>query len=166
MRKSRIRSRRLNLLWSLLCALGLCAACLGETRLHRYLPVGKDGWERTDTLEFPFSPDSADTFFQVHVGLRVAPSFSYRRLWLGLRYDLIHPDTTYTDTLCYELSDSAGRLMGHGITRLQYERPVPPLYLRAGQSGTLRIYHLMKKEVIPDICEVGIRLEETILPSR
>ncbi len=161
MRKNRIRSHRHNLLWLSLCALGLCAACIGETRLHRYHPVGKDGWERTDTLEFPFSPDSADSFFRIHVGMRVAPSFSVRSLCLAVQYNLSNPDTTYTDTLCYELSDTLGSLTGRGVTRLQYEHSASPLHLHPNQSVAIRLYHLMKKETLPGVCEVGIRLEES-----
>lgn len=155
MRKRRIRNKL-----SALCLLGFCSACIGETYLHQYQPVGEEGWNKADTLTFPLSPLSADTLFDTHVGLRITPNFPYSKLWLAVRYDLKNPDTIYTDTLCLELSDTLGVMKGRGVTRLQYEHPALPLRLKEQQSGQLRIFHLMKKEILPDVCEVGLRLDK------
>ncbi len=142
------------LLYILLCGV----ACTRGTRLHHYQAVPRTGWSRADTLVFPLPASPADTSYRGTLGMRVSPAFPYRTLWLALRYDLSHPDTSYTDTLCCAFCDSTGRLTGLGITRLQYQHPLPPFRLRAGQGGNLRIHHLMKKESIPEVYEVGIRM--------
>lgn len=65
---------------------------------------------------------------------------------------------TFADTLCYELCDSAGRFSGRGVTSLQYEQPFSSIPLSATGTNTLFLYHLMKKETVPSIKEVGVRL--------
>jgi gliding motility-associated lipoprotein GldH len=148
-----------------LSALALCLgliACGGDTWFHRYQSAGKDGWARTDTLTFALPPLSADTVFDAFVGLRITHSFPYQRLWMALEVRNDSVGTTFTDTLCYELCDSAGRFSGRGVTSLQYEQPFMAIPLPAGSANTLLLYHLMKKETVPSVKEVGVRLSGTV----
>lgn len=69
---------------------------------------------------------------------------------------------TFADTLCYELCDSTGRFTGRGITNLQYEQPFMSIPIPGGSANTLCFYHLMKKETVPSIKGVGIRLCGTV----
>lgn len=144
-----------------LCAVALWCllACDGNTWVHRYRAVGEDGWAKGDTLLFALpAADSSGLGLDCIVCARVTPAFPYRNLWMGLQYDLACPDTSYVDTVCYAFTDSLGQMGGHGVTLLQFEQDAAPVSLKPGQEGSVRVYHLMKKEIIPEIREVGIRM--------
>ena len=81
------------------------------------------------------------------------------------RHTLIHsfralPDSSLIsrDTLCYHLSDESGNLCGQGINLLQYETRAGTLPLRTGEETQIRIHHLMRRETLPYIMEVGVRV--------
>lgn len=155
------RSRTLARL-SALAFGGLCfLACGGGTWFHSYEAVGKDGWARTDTLSFSLPPLATDTVLDAFVGLRITHSFPYQSLWMALEVMNDSTGITFADTLCFELCDSIGRFTGSGVTSLQYERPVVPIPLVGGAANTICLFHLMKREVVPNVREVGVRLSET-----
>lgn len=154
------RLRRPARLSALLMGLFL-AACGGDTWYHSYRPAGKDGWARTDTLTFVLPSLSADTVLDASVGLCITHSFPYQRLWMALEVRNDSAGTVFSDTLCYELCDSAGRFTGSGVTSLQYEQLFSPIPLSARGANTLFLYHLMKKETVPSVKEVGVRLSGT-----
>ena len=151
-----MQSHRIRRSLNVACLAMLLAACTSDTWYHQYKFIGKDGWRKTDTLSFTLPPLSVDTVFSGFVGLRITPSFPYRKLWFALEYQC---DSVFSsDTICYELSDSTGRLDGKGLSSLQYEQPAFTIQMPKDKEGEIRIRHLMKKEIIPYIREVGIRL--------
>lgn len=67
-----------------------------------------------------------------------------------------HPDTLHRDTVKCQLMDSVTHRMGKGIYMYQYDVPLPPMTLHRGQTGQVRIIHLMQREVLPGIHDVGV----------
>ena len=64
--------------------------------------------------------------------------------------------TLRRDTVKCQLMDPVTHRMGKGIYMYQYDVPVPPMALRRGQTGQVRIIHLMQREVLPGIHDVGV----------
>lgn len=64
-----------------------------------------------------------------------------------------------TDTLVADLTADEGRLRARGISVHPYVYPLVTLRLPDGAKGQIVVHHLMRRNEIPGIESVGIRLE-------
>lgn len=144
------------------------AACRPDpsTLVHEYRRV-KDGrgWNVRDTLFIPVPPVPRDGDYTLSVGMRVDNGFSWEGVWVEAELQADTPHVCHTDTLFVRLYDEKARPVAEGVNLLQVEQPsVRPVRLRQGQRGRLRLRHLMRRETLPHITDVGacLRME----PSR
>lgn len=68
-----------------------------------------------------------------------------------------------TDTVVCRFMTPAGDLMAGGVSLSQYAFPLPPLTLPRGAEGRVAVRHLMLKEVVPGISDIGISLSAASL---
>ena len=94
--------------------------------------------------------------YQFALGLRSSDSYPYTVIWLAVEREFSHPDTLRRDTVKCQLMDSVTHRMGKGIYMYQYDVPLPSMTLHYGQTGQVRIIHLMQREVLPGIHDVGV----------
>jgi gliding motility-associated lipoprotein GldH len=143
-------------------ALGLLlAACNNRgTLLHSYKPLPAEGWERRDTVRFLLPEAEADIDGTLFIGLRTTAGIGIRNIVLAIEQCLDAPHAYRCDTVSYPLTDAEGYALTKGVNHYQYETQQLPLHMQKGQSGSVRIHHLMTNEVIPNITEVGIRLDK------
>ena len=145
--------------WSMGLAAMLClAACDDGVLYHRYQSVSQQGWERADTLCFdlPEAPD--DGRYTLEIGLRCSNLFPYQGLWVVAETRLQPTGSLHRDTLYLAVTDEDGRPQGHGINLMQREQSFATLHLSQGQQATIRLRHIMRREVVPHITDVGIRV--------
>lgn len=143
------------------------AACTDSTLLHSYKPLPKDGWDRCDTICFDLPKAEADIDGTLYIGLRTTANPAYQDIVLAVeQYDEIE-GFSRSDTVRYPLTDAEGfalteegYALSPGVNLHQYESQHVPIRLKKGKSGSVRIHHLMRHEVIPDITELGIRLDK------
>ena len=136
----------------------LCMACTRHTLIHSFRAIPEEGWRRSDTLVFTLPPSPDDAEYALYIDLRLHNRFPYRELWLAVEHHLPDSSLISRDTLCYHLSDESGNLCGQGINLLQYETHAGTLPLRTGVETQIRIHHLMRRETLPYIMEVGVRV--------
>lgn len=126
--------------------------------MHSYLPLPEDSWNRTDTLQFILPVLATDDNCSVQIGLRVTNNFPYEELFLEVEQKCQNPYSHRVDTIKFKLTDESGDFTENGINYFQYESQSLPLDLKKGQTGEIRIRHLMHREVLPGIMDVGIRV--------
>ena len=154
-------SRRSNK-W--LCLIGLTVAlvvagCDRKTIYHHYEHTPLAGWERGDTLFFTVKPVGQGTVaVRRAVELRTADSYPFRALSLIVEQTVLPSCRTSRDTLDCPLVTPDGTVLGQGITLYQYHFSLPDASLEEGDSLSLRVYHNMKRETLPGIADIGIRL--------
>lgn len=137
----------------------LFTACTGDkTWLHSYKPMSADGWDRRDTICFPLPQAEENVNGILTLGLRITAPVSTQSIVLAVEQSLNAPATYRCDTVCYLLTDVEGDALGRGVNSIQYETQHLPFCLRKGQSGVVRIRHLMTKEIVPGITELGIKV--------
>lgn len=137
----------------------LLVGCTDSVLVHRYEPVSDRGWVRTDTLCF-FLPSASQTGdYILSLGMRHTSVFPYEGIWVVVETQLHRPSALLTDTLYFQAYDDQGVSLSQGVNLLQREVPLRCLHLRCGQSGTVRLRHIMTRETIPAIREMGIRME-------
>ncbi len=145
----------------------LIAAGLGSCRpssnklLHAYSPVkSEQGWRNTDTIRFEVPSVEHSGAYSLSLGLRARTTFPWEGVWMAAELRVDTPAVVHRDTLHFRFIDREGKALARGVNLLQAEQTMPDtVTLRTGQSGTLSIYHLMRRECVPDITDVGARLE-------
>ena len=140
-------------------SLVLLASCTSGTLFHSYKPLPKEGWERRDTVCFDVPQAERDINGTLTIGLRTVT-------YVGMRDVVIAVDqcdgtavVCRCDTIRYSLTDAEGNALTGGVNTHQYETQHLPIFLHKGKSATVRIHHLMTRETIIGITEVGIKIE-------
>ena len=144
---------------TLVAAIGILLSLTGcneHVIYHSYRYVPEPGWDKRDTILFDIDTVRAEAAYHFALGLRSTDSYPYAVIWLAVERRFSHPDTLHRDTVKCQLMDSVTHRMGKGIYMYQYDVSLPPMTLHHGQTGQVRIIHLMQREVLPGIRDVGI----------
>lgn len=136
----------------------LLVSCDRNTLMHSYQPLSENSWDRTDTLQFNLPILAMDECCRVQIGLRVTNNYPYEGLVLEVEQKFQNPYSHRADTIKYMLTDESGDFTENGINYYQYESQSIPVDLKKGQTGEIRIRHLMHREVLPGIMDVGVRV--------
>ena len=96
--------------------------------------------------------------YQEDIGLRVSAAYPFKGLCLVVEQKVLPSNKVRIDTLNCSLADEQGNAMGHGISHYQYLFPLATLSLNKGERLHVTIRHDMKREILPGIADIGIRL--------
>lgn len=149
---------RRTLLYALAVGGLLTASCAGDTLVHRYAALPADGWARRDTVCFDLPGNAEDISGTLTVGLRTKAGVAIRDIVLAVEQCDSDAFVIRRDTVCYPLTNSEGDALTSGVNFHQYETQFVPFRMEKDRKGCVRIYHLMTRETIPGITEVGIRI--------
>lgn len=150
---------RKSLLFLLVLAGCLLAACKNTPVYYHFEHTSENGWEKTDALDFSITPMASNGSYQEQIGLRISANYPYMSLSLIIKQTIYPAGQTYCDTLDCHLIDENGNSTGYGISQYQYLFPLKTLQLHQGDSIQCIIRHNMKREILPGITDVGIRLQ-------
>ena len=92
------------------------------------------------------------------IGLRLTNDFPFEELVILVERDFRHPTVHLSDTIFYNLTDERGEFTQKGVNWFQFETQGLPIELKKGQTGEIRIRHLMNRESVPGITDVGIHI--------
>ncbi len=140
--------------------------CNGHVIHHSYRRIPEQGWNRRDVFSFDVDTVRSEATYQFVLGLRSTDSYPYTVIWLAVEREFSRPDTLCRDTVKCQLMDPVTHRMGRGIYIYQYDVPIPLMTLHRGQAGQIRVMHLMQREVLPGIRDVGILVgRQSLNPS-
>ena len=100
-----------------------------------------------------------NTICQSWVELRVHGDYPYQNVALVVKQRVRMQRQQWCDTLLCTLANGKGVLNGHGIGTLQYRFPLRRMTLTDADSIEVCISHIMKKETLHGILDVGFTLE-------
>lgn len=132
--------------------------CTGPTIYHSYQTLEEAGWAKHDTLTFQLPQDSIPDTYSIKIGLRTTDDYRYTSLWLVMEQDLQKKGVFVRDTINYPITDKNGGTIGKGFSSHQQEIPVKSLSVTKEGGTTVRLFHIMKREVIPGVQDVGINV--------
>lgn len=146
-----------------LCFIGLTVAlavagCDRKTVYHHYEHTSLEGWEKEDTLLFSVERMAQEATLQRDIELRTTDSYPFRSLSLVVEQTVWPSGQMQRDTLDCDLRTPDGKVAGQGVTLFQHRFPLSAVSLNEGDSLCLRVYHDMKRELLPGIADIGIRL--------
>lgn len=139
-------------------AIGL-TSCDRKTIYYHYEHAPVNGWEKNDALSFDISPVSVGTYRE-ELGLRIDKSYPFMGLCLVIKQTILPSGYVHSDTLNCNLIDEDGNNKGPGLSYYQYNFHVNTLRLQEGDSLNITVKHNMKREIMPGIVDVGIRLDK------
>ena len=142
----------------------IVAACTGNTVYDRYTAM--DGWDRADTATFHVPSATADATYAIELGLRANSNYPYTAISVIVDRSTIptnprhaNAGTVRSDTLHLQLTDAKGELCGNGLANHQYTLHLPQTHVKQGDSLVITVRHRMKREILPGIENVGIRIK-------
>ena len=135
----------------------LCG-CQHQTVYHQFLHVSESGWDKTDTLHFDIAPLKTDGIYHVDAELRTDKNYPFQQLTIEVNQTVYPSEETYHDKVNCDLISEEGEIGGDGISYFQYCFHVRDISLHQGDSIHLSLTHNMKREIMPGIADVGIRL--------
>ncbi len=136
----------------------LVTACQWDTVYNHYEPTPVAGWEKNDTLTFVIDPIKESGSYMEEIGLRISGDYPFTGLNLIVEQTLPKSHETRSDTLSCSLIDQRGNAKGRGISHYQYLFHLTTLHLEAGEKLHVAIRHDMKREILPGISDIGVRL--------
>lgn len=140
------------------------ASCSDPRTYDRYESVSLQGWSRKDTLTFNI-PRQWEGKYQLDLCLRAAQTYPYRNISMIIERKVIYyrqrkkREKTYNDTINCEIINDKGILVGQkGISNTEIRQAITSFRLNRNDSMHVTIHHIMSRESLPGISDVGIRL--------
>ena len=130
----------------------------GGYRYSHYETIGRQGWERTDTLFFTPAPIKHYGTYTEEVGLRTTSLYPFMQLTLIVCQEAQPSGFCRTDTIKARLTDDDGLVTGEGINHYQYLFPLPPVTLGAADTLRVSIRHDMVRSPLVGVIDVGFSL--------
>ena len=152
-------TNRYYLLSVFLLAILLLMSCKQSTVYYHYENTPEGGWEKNDVLSFDVNGINNDAQYQEVLAMRISNKYPFMRLTLIVEQTVYPAGKTMTDTLDCNLIDERGNAIGQGVSQYQYLFPLKTLQLHRGDSLHLSVRHDMKREILPGITGVGIRVK-------
>ena len=135
----------------------LCG-CQQQTAYHQFRHIVEPGWDKTDTLHFGIAPLTAGGNYRLDTELRTDKDYPFQQLTLEVEQTVFPSMKKYHDVVNCPLISETGVIKGDGISIFQYQFHVRDVSLHKGDSLHVCITHNMKREIMPGITDVGIRL--------
>ncbi len=153
----------LAVLWTMVLAGCDKAGHMHRTLLHSYQRVsGTTGWHANDTIVVALPPLTENGRWDFSAGVRARTDFPYQGLWMVAETRLQKPQAIVRDTFYFRLTDPRGEPLTTGVNLMQREQLVVqgrPFF--RGQKGEIRIFHLMRREKLPGIIDIGVKMVQT-----
>lgn len=133
-------------------------SCTDGVNFDEYQHTSISGWEKNDTLTFMTSHFTETGIYAINLGLRVNGTFPFTDLRLIVEQKLMKERKISTDTIDCALTDKRGNFIGQGVSFYQYSFPINKIDVKEGDSIRIRVRHDMKREILPGISDIGIKI--------
>lgn len=133
-------------------------ACSGNVAYDTFNHTQLAGWDKADTLFFGVPPLRESGIYKPSVGLRINENFPFTSVTLVVDYIVEPEHRACSDTLWCRLIDNKGNTLGRGVSYYQFDFTGSELRLDKGDSLHVGIRHIMKRELLPGVADVGLRL--------
>jgi gliding motility-associated lipoprotein GldH len=145
----------------ILLMLTVLCGCQRQIAYHAFRHVYDPGWDKTDTLHFDIKPLMADGSYRLDTELRTDKDYPFQKLMIEVDQTVYPSKERFHDVINCELISENGVISGDGISYFQYQFHVRDLSLHQGDSIHICLTHKMKREIMPGISDVGVRLSRS-----
>lgn len=137
----------------------VAVSCATDTVYYSYAHTPVAGWEKNDTLTFNIPGMAAPGTYSQQVGLRMTSAFPFTSISLIVEQRIMPRGKVLTDTIKCPITDIRGNFLGDGISSFQYMFPLREVTLNKKDSIHVSIRHNMKREILPGVSDIGLKME-------
>ncbi len=141
---------------------GVLFGCQENHRVYeKYVSIEDYQWSLKDTLNFKVKIKDTSNPYQLALQLRNKISYPYRNIWLLIQHE--SPSGTLSSMKAeFQLAKKSGKWTGQGIGDLYDHRFPVPQNISLSEKGThrFRLVHLMRKNKLPGVMNVGLQLRK------
>lgn len=137
-------------------------SCNRNTVYDHYEHTSLKGWERMDTLTFSVGPMALSARYNQEIGIRISGEYPFMSVSLVVEQKVFPANTVRCDTVNCHFIDNDGMIRGRGVGSFQYMFPFAVADLSEGDSVVFKIRHNMKRETLPGISDVGLRISRQL----
>ena len=141
-------------------AVMLLTACTGEVAYHHYEHVAEEGWDKEDTLILKTDTLYETATYSVEVNLRTTAEYPYKQLMLMVEEKLLPNKAKRVFPVTFQIASDEGERNGEKLLYYELEKQLAMQQLSQGDSLQFRIYHKMRRQTLPGIKDVGIKIEK------
>lgn len=144
----------------LIAGLFLSASCTQQHYYNKYESVDVKSWKMDDTLTFPVEIKESNKHFEYAVSVRHEKEYEFSNLWVKIFIKGNGIDTSFRYNLPLFKDDGKpfGEKSGSLITQTIPLKTTLPLSTKG--KYTLKLVHLMRKDPLNGISDVGIFVDE------
>lgn len=144
---------------SVVMTAAVAVSCTTDTVYYSYAHTPVAGWEKNDTLTFNIPGMAAPGIYSQQVGLRMTSAFPFTSISLIVEQRIMPRGKVLTDTIKCPITDIRGNFLGDGISSYQYMFPLREVTLNKKDSIHVSIRHNMKREILPGVSDIGLKME-------
>ena len=144
---------------SVVMTAAVAGSCATDTVYYSYAHTPVAGWEKNDTLTFNIPGMAAPGTYGQQVGLRMTSAFPFTSISLIVEQRIMPRGKVLTDTIKCPITDIRGNFLGDGISSFQYMFPLREVTLNKKDSIHVSIRHNMKREILPGVSDIGLKME-------
>lgn len=150
--------RAFYMLLAVIGVAALMASCDNAVVYDKFKPTPIEGWEKNDTMVYAVRRLARSGVYRQEIGLRITREYPFTGVSLLVERIVEPGHKVSVDTLNCRLYDDKGAIKGHGVSHFQYSFILSDVDMRRGDSLNVRIRHLMKREILPGISDIGFRM--------
>ena len=150
--------RNKAIVFVVLLALIVLCGCQQQVAYHEFRHIYEPGWDKSDTIHFDTRSLSAGGSYRLDAEVRTDKNYPFQKLTIEIEQAVYPSKEKYHDVIDCDLISEEGVIEGDGISYFQYQFHVRDLSLHQGDSVHICLTHNMKREIMPGITDVGIRL--------
>lgn len=139
----------------------IITACESKVVYDRYDDTSVEGWNKADPLTFDIPPIDSTGIYSLGGGLRINGAFPFMSVTLIVDTQIPNRQINRSDTIVCPTINKSGKPLGTGVNFFQTQFPIKEIRLEKGDSLHITVRHYMRREELPGVINVGIRLEHS-----
>ncbi len=138
----------------------LLTACTNEVAYHHYEPVAEEGWDKEDTLLFRTDTLYQTATYSVELNLRTTAEYPYKQVTLVVEETVLPNKAKRLFPVTFQIASDEGQRNGEKLLYYELEKQLALQHLSQGDSLQFRVYHKMRRQFLPGIKDVGLKIEK------
>ena len=136
----------------------LLMACDGNKAYYHFEHIDNEGWCQNDTITFAIPPQTAGTYHAT-LCMRATHAFPYSTITVRTETSFSPSGKCSSQRLRCHIYNDMGKMNGkRGITSTELRFPLHDITLQDSDSVTIKIHHLMSREALPGITDLGMEI--------
>jgi gliding motility-associated lipoprotein GldH len=139
----------------------LTLSCNSNVIYDNIQKISSDGWTKEETISFRAPVNDTTHSYNIYLHIRNTSKYEYSNLWLFI--NTIAPNgESLSDTTEFFLADPSGQWLGKGLGSVNTMLIPYRVNVRFPHRGiyTFEIKQGMRKEILENILDVGIRIQQ------